>query len=246
MNTSSSPVLGEVDQRRHERRRDDPLVLLRRHVGERRRQQRAAEAVAERVDLALAGRLLDRVERRERALLHVVVEVLVREALVGVDPRDHEHRVALVDRPLDERVLLAQVEDVELVDPRRDDQQRPLARPSSSSARTGSAASARSGTPPCPGVVAMLTPSSKAFGSVIEILSWPLPRSMSSSRLCRPLTRFSPPLVDRLAEHLGIGQREVRRRQRVDVLAGEEVDLLLGLAVEPLDARRPPRAASAR
>ncbi len=46
-----------------------------------------------------------------------------------------------------------------------------------------------------PGVVAMLTPSSNAFGSVIEILTWPLPRSMSSSRLCRPLTRFIPPLV---------------------------------------------------
>jgi hypothetical protein len=41
----------------------------------------------------------------------------------------------------------------------------------------------------------MLTPSSKALLSVIEILSWPLPRSMSSSRLCRPLTRFCPPVA---------------------------------------------------
>ena len=88
-----------------------------------------------------------------------------------------------------------------------------------------------------PGVVAMLTPSSNAFASVIEILSWPLPRSMSSSRLCRPLTRFWPPRRDRLAEHLGIGQREVRRRERVDVLAREEVDLLLRVLVEALDAR---------
>ena len=46
-----------------------------------------------------------------------------------------------------------------------------------------------------PGVVAMLTPSSKAFESVIEILSWPLPRSMSSSRLLRPRTRFWPPVA---------------------------------------------------
>jgi hypothetical protein len=29
------------------------------------------------------------------------------------------------------------------------------------------------------------------------------------------------------AEHLGIGQREIRRRERVDVLAREEVNLLL-------------------
>ena len=46
-----------------------------------------------------------------------------------------------------------------------------------------------------PGVVAMLTPSSKALASVIEILSCPPPRSMSSSRLCRPLTRFWPPVA---------------------------------------------------
>ncbi len=44
-----------------------------------------------------------------------------------------------------------------------------------------------------PGVVAMFTPSSKALESVIEIFSLPLPRSMSSSRLCRPRTRFWPP-----------------------------------------------------
>ena len=42
--------------------------------------------------------------------------------------------------------------------------------------------------------------------------------------------------ADRLAEHLGIGQREVRRRQRVDVLAREEVDLLLGVLGQALDA----------
>ena len=44
-----------------------------------------------------------------------------------------------------------------------------------------------------PGVVPMLTPSSNAFASVIEMRSWPLPRSMSSSRLLRPRTRFCPP-----------------------------------------------------
>ena len=44
-----------------------------------------------------------------------------------------------------------------------------------------------------PGVVAMFTPSSNALASVIEIRNWPPPRSMSSSRLCRPLTRFWPP-----------------------------------------------------
>ena len=44
---------------------------------------------------------------------------------VGVDPGDHEHRVALLHDPADEGVLGLQVHDVELVDPGRDDQQRP-------------------------------------------------------------------------------------------------------------------------
>ena len=42
---------------------------------------------------------------------------------------------------------------------------------------------------------------------------------------------------DGFAEHLRIGQREVRRRQRVDVLAREEVDLLLRVLVEAVHAR---------
>ena len=96
------------------------------HPGQRRGQQRAAEAVADRSDLALAGRLLDRVERRQRTLQHVVLERLVAELLVRVDPGQDEDGVALVDAELDEAVLRLQVEDVELVDPRRHDHQRPL------------------------------------------------------------------------------------------------------------------------
>ena len=47
-----------------------------------------------------------------------------RSARVGVLPRHHEHRVALVDQVLHHRVARAQVEDVVLHDPRRHDQQR--------------------------------------------------------------------------------------------------------------------------
>src|SRR5207244_2525610 len=41
-----------------------------------------------------------------------------------VHPGDHEHGMSLVHRPLDEGILLAQVEDVVLVDPWRNDDQR--------------------------------------------------------------------------------------------------------------------------
>ena len=46
--------------------------------------------------------------------------------LMRVLPRQHEHRVALFDQVTDERVLRLQVEDVELVDAGRHQQERPL------------------------------------------------------------------------------------------------------------------------
>ena len=43
----------------------------------------------------LAGGCLDGGQRREHAFLHVVLEALLGELLVGIDPGDHEHGVAL-------------------------------------------------------------------------------------------------------------------------------------------------------
>ena len=72
---------------------------------------------------ALAGLLQRLVDRR---LDGVHVGLPGRRALrrAGVHPRDHEDRVALVDQPLDHRLLGIEVEDVVLVDPGRDDHQR--------------------------------------------------------------------------------------------------------------------------
>ena len=55
-------------------------------------------------------------------------------------------------------------------------------------------------------------------------------------QVLQPLHQVGAAGFHRLAQHLRIGEREVRRRERIDVLAGEEVDLLLrlvGQAVEP-------------
>ena len=84
-------------------------------------EQRAADAVADRVHLGFAGCLLDRVERRIDALMHVVLEGLQREARVRVHPACDEDRVALVEAPLHQRLLGAEIEDVVLVDPGRVD-----------------------------------------------------------------------------------------------------------------------------
>ena len=176
-----------------------------------------------------------RVERGERPLAHVILEALGGEPLVRVDPRDHEHRVALAHRPADERVLRPQVEDVELVDPRRDDQQRPPFAPFRSSARTGSAASGRSGRRPCRASRRRSRRCWNAAMSVMLIASRPLPRSRSSSRFLQPVDQVLAAALDRRAQHLRVGQHEIRRRDRVDELPRIEIDLARGVLVEPLD-----------
>ena len=118
--------VSEVDLGREKGRASDAPVAGRGHVRERRRQQRAADAIADPGKLTFACRLLDAVNGGEDALAHVAVEVLVGMAFVGIDPGDDEHGQALRDRPADERLLGIEVENVELVDPRGDNEQRPF------------------------------------------------------------------------------------------------------------------------
>ncbi len=70
--------MGEVDLGGEEGRRGHAHAALFRKPGQRRGEQGAADAIAHGVDLHLAGDLLDDVHRRQRALLHVVFEGLLR------------------------------------------------------------------------------------------------------------------------------------------------------------------------
>src|SRR4051812_9230311 len=56
----------------------------------------------------------------------LILERLVRQAGAGIGPGDHEHGIALIDGELDEAVFGLEIENIELVDPRWHDQQRPL------------------------------------------------------------------------------------------------------------------------
>ena len=99
--------LAEIDLGGEEGGRIRALVASGGHIGERGGEQRAADAIAERIDLWLPVSRLDGVDGGEHALLHVVLEGLLPEPLVGVDPGHHEHGEALIDHPLDERLLRA-------------------------------------------------------------------------------------------------------------------------------------------
>ena len=75
------------------------------------------------MDFHFAGDALDRIHRRQRPFLHVVFPGLGSETLVRIDPGNHEPRDALIDAPLDEGFVGLEIENVELVDPRRHDQE---------------------------------------------------------------------------------------------------------------------------
>jgi len=51
----------------------------------------------------------------------VIIEALLGEFGVRIEPRDDKNTVTLIGRPLNERVLFPQVQDIVLVDPRRED-----------------------------------------------------------------------------------------------------------------------------
>ena len=99
------------------------LIAFGRHVGEAGGHQRTADAVAGGIQLRRAGRPLGGVAGGEEALAHVVAERPVRMFSVGVDPGDHQHGEPLRHRPADEGLPRIEIQDVVLVDPRRNDEQ---------------------------------------------------------------------------------------------------------------------------
>ena len=117
--------------------------------------------------------------------------------------------MALRHRPADEAVPRPQVEDVELVDPGRHDQQRPLQHLLGASARTGSAASGRSGYTTLPGETPMFSPTLKASMSVILMLQLALAPLQVAQQVVQALQQVLAAGLGGLAQHLGIGQQEV-------------------------------------
>ena len=117
--------LAEIDLRGKEGRALDlGRLALGFEIGQGRRQRRPGHAIADDVDRIDIQRVAHRIDRVDLALEHIIVERDVGDALVGRFPADHEQRNALVDAPADEAFLRGQVEDVEAVDPRREDDQR--------------------------------------------------------------------------------------------------------------------------
>ena len=118
--------VAEVQQRGQQRHRVRRVLAARSQHRQRRAEDGAAHAETQGVDRVGPGDSPHHLDGLDGGVLDVVVPGLVLERLVGVAPADHKDAVALLYGVADHRVLGLQVQDVVLVDARRDEQHGPL------------------------------------------------------------------------------------------------------------------------
>ncbi len=165
--------------------------------------------------------------------MHVVFECLLREAGVRVDPGHQEHGEALIDRPFDEGFFRREVENVELVDPRRHDQQGSLVD-----------LCGRGRILDQLDEVVLKHDLARGHGQVPADLEGRKIRLADAQQILRllevlnELGHAAHQILgiggERSAHHLGIGQCEVRRRQRRQHLVQVEQRLLARLLIDTL------------
>ena len=225
--------LGEIHQGGEEGRRGDAVDLLGRHIGQSGGEQRAAQAIADQIDLLLARGLLDGVQGGERPLDHVVLEALAGELLVGIDPGDHEDGLAFAHGPADEGVLLPEIQDVIFVDPGRHDEHRPL----------GDIGGRRLVLQQLDQIVLEddLARGDRDVAADLEgvrighlDLELALAALEVVEQMLQPLHQILAAGLQGLAQDLRVGHDEIARRHGIDELARVEIDLLGRLGVEPV------------
>ena len=160
--------------------------------------------------------------------------------LLGVAPRDREHLLALGDEVLDHAAPGRDVEDVVLVDRRRDEQQRHLAHLRPSTACSGSARTPRCAARPIPGEAARLPPTSNLLVSTVAGSRGGVDRSCSEPTSAAHQVGAAG--VHGLLDHGRVRPREVGRRERVEHVAGREPAPVARRA----SRRRRPRSARRR
>ena len=94
--------LREIDLSGKEGGRREGLLPARGKIGQGRAEQRAADAVADHVDLVAARFALDRIGGAEDPFGHVVFEGFVRQPGIGVHPGNHEYAEAFADGEADD------------------------------------------------------------------------------------------------------------------------------------------------
>jgi len=212
----------------------DAPVLDLRHIGQAGAQHCSANAIADGIDLFRAAGFFDRVERGEHARLEVIVKVEFRQPRIGIDPRNDKYGQALRNRPSDERLLLRQVEDVELVDPRRKDQQRALV-----NGLGGRGVLQKFeelvAVNDLPGCECEVAPDFERG----EVCLTDRQLSLAALQILKNIRQAAHEIFAVLgqgrAQYFGVGQQEIGRRDRVGKLLGIKIEFRARLLVEAVD-----------
>ncbi len=109
--------LSKILQRDKESGAVDRVVLFCGQVGQQHREQRAADAVADGIDLGRSGNLFDDIKCSQRSQGQIVVEAGVLHGSIGVLPAHDKDGEASVHQELDETILRLHIQDVVLVNP---------------------------------------------------------------------------------------------------------------------------------
>ena len=228
---------GEVGVRVEEGRRLDRAVARRRVLGHADRRQGPAEADRDRVDLRGAGDLLDHTDGVRRPLEPVVLEAELAQRAVGVAIADGEAALPVLDGPLDQALPRREVGDVVLVDPGRAEEQRGLVDLLGLGLVLDQLDQRRA--------VDHLARGDRHVHAELEAagvdLRGPAPVvPQVREHVLRAPRQAGPAGVEGLADGLGVPEKGVGRRQRVEQEAGAEARLgVLGVVearcVEQLD-----------
>ena len=116
--------LAEIGLRREQRDGGEPVIVFARHGRRGDGEQRAADAIADSVDLLGGQDGIDGIERRHDAFSAIGVEGDVAVLRRRVPPGHHEHGEAALDQIAHQRIVRGQIEHVIFHDPGRDDQHR--------------------------------------------------------------------------------------------------------------------------
>ena len=195
---------------------------------ERRSERRARHAIADGVHrrhLQRASHGFDRVDLRG----DIIVPHHILHAGVGRSPRDHEHGDALFDRPANEAFLRRQVENVEAVDPGREDHQRHRQHIGGGRGILDQLVEI--------GAVDHLARRRRQITPHFErglVGMRHLPLGEIGEHILQALEQVFAAGLDRLFEHFGVGRGEIGRADRIQKTARGKAHLLALLVVDAL------------
>ena len=210
----------KIGQRGEEGRGLDRLVARFLQMRQGQAQRGASDAIAHRVDLFLAGDAAHLGHRRQIAFADVIIHADIGVRRIRVDPGHHEQRKALIHDPFDQAVLRFQIHHIELVDPRRKDQQGRLVDGFGGGGILDQLEHAVAIDHRTGGRGDILANVERlAVGQRYQ--QFAVIRLDVADQIFQPLHQTCAIGLDRFFQRVGVGAKEIRRRHHVDDLAGE-------------------------